>query len=222
MSHHRTLVAAVLISSTFLTGCIIQVGDAKANNGDGLSSLFGNIHVEEHEHAGEISSVNGNVSLDHHAHAEQVSIVNGDLDIEQHVSLRAIDIVNGDINAGDHLQVRAGIATVNGDINLHKNSQIENSITSVNGDINLVGVTVKEDIETLNGDVNLSVMSVIFGDITYKKPDSKWFDSDDKPTLTIDKTVKIHGSIILNRPVSLVFENPAHHQKVVESYHVEQ
>ena len=89
-------------------------------------------------------------------------------------------------------------------------------------DINLVGVTVKEDIETLNGDVNLSDMSVIFGDITYKKPDSKWFDSDDKPTLTIDKTVKIHGSIILNRPVSLVFENPAHHQKVVESYHVEQ
>mgnify|MGYP001462008253 CR=1 FL=1 len=75
---------------------------------------------------------------------------------------------------------------------------------------------------SLNGDVNLSDMSVIFGDITYKKPDSKWFDSDDKPTLTIDKTVKIHGSIILNRPVSLVFENPAHHQKVVESYHVEQ
>lgn len=222
MFHHRTLLTAMLISSTLLTGCVIHVGGAKADDSGSLSSLFGSIHIDAHEHTGEISSVNGDVSIDEHASAKQVSIVNGDLDIAEHVKLNAIDIVNGDIDARDHLEVSAGIATVNGDINLGKNSMVGKSIISVNGDINLAGVTVDEDIETVNGDVNVSGMSVIFGDITYKKPDSKWFNSDNKPTLTIDKNVEIHGSIILERPVTLVLENEALHQKVVVSYHGEQ
>lgn len=66
---------------------------------------------------------------------------------------------------------------------------------------------VKEDIEILNGDVNFLDMSVIFGDIIYKKLDFKWFDFDDKLILMIDKIVKIYGSIILNCFVFLVFEN---------------
>ena len=58
--------AAMLLSASLLTGCVIHVGDASALEGSDFSSILGNIDIAEGKHAGDISSVNGNVEISDH------------------------------------------------------------------------------------------------------------------------------------------------------------
>ena len=211
--------AAMLLTASLLTGCVIHVGNASALEGSSFSSILGNIDIAEGKHAGDISSVNGNVEIGDNGGADEVSIVNGNLEMGNHVSVRNIDIVNGDVSAASHLNVLNGIETVNGNVTLPTQSIIGGSVETVNGDITGVDTTIKQHIETLNGDITLSGSSHVLGDIIYNETEKSWGNtSDSKPTLSISASVIVDGNIILKRPVNLDLENDALKQKVVVSY----
>jgi predicted acyltransferase (DUF342 family) len=211
--------AMLLASASMLSGCVIHIGDASAMEGSDFSSILGNIDIAEGKHAGDISSVNGNVEISDHAGADDVSIVNGNLEMESHVTVRSIDIVNGDISATSHLSVLGNVESVNGNITLPEQSKIGGHVETVNGDITATDTVVEEDVETLNGDITLKGNTHIIGNIIYRESESSWGErSDNKPTLTIESDVIIDGTIILERPVNLVFDNDAFDKKVVVSY----
>jgi hypothetical protein len=77
---------------------------------------------------------------------------------------------------------------------------------------------IGKNIESLSGDISVEGESVIVGDIIYHKPESRWFDTDSMPTLSIASTVLLEGNIILERPVELNLENADHQQKVIVRY----
>ena len=211
--------AAMLLSASLLTGCVIHVGDAGALEGSDFSSILGNIDIAEGKRAGDISSVNGNVEISDHGGADEVSIVNGNLEMGSHVSVRNIDIVNGDVSAASHLNVLKGVETVNGNVTLPTQSTIGGSVETVNGDITAVDTTIEKHIKTLNGDITLSGSSHVLGDIVYKESESAWGKkSDNKPTLSISASVTVDGNIVLHRPVTLDIESDELKQKVIVSY----
>jgi len=211
--------ALFFAAATLLSGCVIHVGDASALDNEDLSSIFGNIDIAEHRHAGNISSVNGNVEIKDNASADDVSIVNGNLDMGSHVRVYNIDIVNGDVTAESHVQVARDVNTVNGDITLPNGSKVDNNVASVNGDIDVFNTLIGKDLETVNGDITLTGDTTIGGNIVYKERDSNWIErKNSQPQLHIGEQVKVLGNIILERPVVLKFDNPTLHEKVIVSY----
>ena len=217
----NTLIASTLFftATTMLSGCVIHVGNASAQEGEDISSVFGSVDVAEHRSVGDLSSVNGNVSLEDHAQAEDISVVNGGVEIGSHVRVDEINIVNGDLDAESHLHVANSIETVNGDVNIEQQSTIQGSIETVNGDIQIVDSVVENNIESMNGDITLKAGTLVKGDIIYKMRDEGWLERNStKPKLTIKADVAIGGNIILERPVSLDIASPALQEKVIVSY----
>lgn len=217
----KTLIASTLCfaATTMLSGCVIHVGNASAQEGEVISSVFGSVDVAEHRSVGDLSSVNGNVSIEDYAQAEDISVVNGGVEIGSHVRIDEINIVNGDLDAGSNLHVTNSIETVNGDINIEKQSTIQGSVETVNGDIKIVDSVVENNIESMNGDITLKGDTLVKGDIIYKMRDEGWLERNStKPKLTIDADVSIGGSIILERPVNMDIANAALQEKVIVSY----
>ena len=217
----KTLIASTLFFAvtTMLSGCVVHVGHANAQEGEDISSVFGSVDVATHRSVGDLSSVNGDVSLEDHAQAEDISVVNGSVEMGSHVRVDEINIVNGDLDAGSHLHVANSIETVNGDINIEQQSTIQGSVETVNGDIQIAGSIVDSNIESMNGDITLKGDTLVKGDIIYKIRDEGWLERNStKPKLTIEADVSIGGSIILERPVNLDIASPALQEKVIVSY----
>lgn len=217
----KTLIASTLFfaATTLLSGCVIHVGNSTPQQGEDISSVFGNVEVAAHRSVGDLSSVNGNVSLETHAQAEDVSVVNGNVEMGSHVRVDEIDIVNGDVDAGSHLYVANSIETVNGDVNIEEQSMIEGSIETINGDIQIIDSAIERNIESLNGDITLEGHTKVQGDIVYKMRDEGWLEGNSTtPTLTIGANVSIGGAIILERPVNLDIASPTLQEKVIVSY----
>lgn len=221
MNLKHSLLALTLASTLSLSGCVIHVGNSQASGGRDASSVLGDISVSSHQHAGDISTVNGNVDISEYGMAEDISVVNGDVNLDQHVTLDTIDIVNGNVTAGTYFTARK-IDTVNGDISISPNSQIHDLVESVNGDMTIDGSSVG-GVMTVNGDIHLAGASTVTGDVTFKRPNSRWnwSDSDDKPSLHIDADVTILGRIVLERPVDLTLENPEHYALVIEQFGIQ-
>lgn len=218
MNLKHSLLAFTVASTLSLSGCVIHVGNSQASGGRDASSVLGDIKVSHHQQAGDISTVNGNVEIAEYGMAEDISVVNGDVDLEQHVTVDTIDIVNGNVSAGENLTARK-IDTVNGDIAISSNSQVYDVVESVNGDMTIDGSSVGS-ITTVNGDIHITGESTITGDITFKRPNSRWelSDGDDKPSLHIGADVNLLGNIVLERPVDLTLENQEHNALIIEQF----
>ena len=124
--------------------------------------------------------------------------------------------VNGSIKAGAYLKVSGDVRTVNGSIQLRENTEVGQSVRTVNGSINLRSTTVGEDLKTTNGDIEL-VSSVVKGDIIFEEIGYSW-NNDSRPTLRIDATSEVHGTIYLRREVKLRISEDAIVGEIVREY----
>lgn len=215
-----TITCLVMLS---LSGCIIHIGGHSDNGNQiqddsDLSSVLGNIEVDDFSQVGDVSTVNGRITIGDTVTAKQVETVNGNIILGENVSLESASTVNGKITANTTLRVNESLSTVNGDIKLASGGKIGDEISTVNGDIELVNSSVAGNLETKNGNVSLLNGTQVFGDIIfYAKDDKSWFE-DDLPTLTIDANSQVKGDIILHRNVILEIENQNSVGKIVRDY----
>lgn len=214
--HNVKHIFAATILASMMSGCIVHVSGS--DRGFEVSRVFGDIDVDESSGVKNISTVNGNIDIDDHSSAKTVETVNGGIDIGDYVTVKSAETVNGDIEVGSNLTSERSISTVNGDIEIEGNSKVGEDVETVNGDIDLNDVNVGDSVMTNNGDITLRSGTVIEGDIIFRRSNNRWNKRRHEPTLTIEDNVKVKGSIILEKPVKLRFENSRLEDKVERSY----
>jgi hypothetical protein len=230
MTLSKLTTAALLSVLTLSTsGCIIHVGgqDNKDIDKSDYSSVFGGVDVSENKQVGDLSSVNGNITIEDNVSARDVNAVNGNIEISNNAQVNELSTVNGDIQALTYLSVKRDVSTVNGNITLGAGSMVGGDVTTVNGDIYLTQTFVSDDIKTKNGSITLVKGSIVEGDIEFESQDDGGWWSDksrehNPPTLTIDESSDVKGTIILHQIVVLEIENPALLAKVERRYKEQQ
>ena len=183
--------------------------------------------MSENKQVGDLSSVNGNVTLQDNVVARDVSAVNGNIEISNHVQVNGLSTVNGDIQAQTYLTVNRDVSTVNGNIFFAANTKVGQDVTTVNGDIKLTQTVIGDDVKTKNGSITLAQGSIVEGDIEFESQhDKSWWSEKSRehnpPTLTIDELSDVEGKIILNQLVILEIANPALLAKVERRYKSQQ
>ena len=208
-----------LVIVTMITVCLTITAPLTnamdRNHSHNLNKVIGDINVHEGEQMGDLKSVNGSIYLDNSAIAEDVSTVNGSIKIDDSVTLASVETVNGSIRAGTNLQVEGNVKTVNGGITLRAGSTV-NEVATVNGDIDLTMTQVEEDVTTLNGNITLTESSKVQGDIVFDEV-RKYFDRS-IPTLTIDATSSVGGTIHLYQKVRLKISESASVGEIIHHY----
>ncbi|WP_102797690.1 hypothetical protein [Bowmanella denitrificans] len=219
MKKHTLALLVPLFSVSLLSGCIIHVGGDADEHGN-ASTVFGGIDIGNDRQVGDLSTVNGGIDIGHRSQAGDVTTVNGGIELGDNVVIEEAETVNGSITAGHNLQAHDDLQTVNGRIELQKGARVGGDISTVNGDILLLDAEVGKDLQTLNGDIKLRGDTYIKGDVVFeRRRDQGWdWNSDEEPTLLVEKAVRIDGRIILEKPVRLKLENPEMQDKVERRY----
>jgi DUF4097 and DUF4098 domain-containing protein YvlB len=185
------------------------------------------VDISENQRVSDLSSVNGNITIEDKASARDVDAVNGNIEIGNNVQVRELSTVNGDIQTQTNLSVKRDVGTVNGNITFGVDSTIGKDVTTVNGDIFLNQTFVGDDITTKNGSITLVEGSIVGGDIEFESQnDNGWWSEKSRehnpPTLKIDASSDVKGKIILRQVVVLEIENPDLLAKVERRYKEEE
>lgn len=216
-----TFIVAIM-SVILLAGCIVHVGASKANakiSIDGnYSSANKSVTVSKGKTIGDASAVNGRLTIEDNVTAKDVSSVNGRLSVGDNVTVDELSSVNGKLSAGHGLLANGNVSTVNGKIELREKSTVKGNVSSVNGKMEIDGVAIQKNIESVNASIELSGNTHVQGDIVYKRKNNNNSYNIRNPVLRIEKGVRIDGSIILEGPVDLEFDDENLQSKVVKKF----
>lgn len=202
-----------------LSGCIIRVNadDSDGYHGGNIDRVMGGIDVGEGQTVEDLNSVNGGITLRDHSHAGKVETVNGGITIYDDVVVESVEATNGAIRAGDRFVANGNVSTVNGSITLRKGSTVDGDIKTVNGAISLQGTRSGRDVETVNGDIEITDNSTVAGDVVFKRVNHR-YHNEGLPSLTVDASSTIKGTLYLYQPVDLHIADGAHVGSIVKRY----
>lgn len=200
------LVGSIVITS----GCAVHVQANDHRPNKNYDSVFGGIDIDKNSSVGNLSSVNGGIDIASDATVRSVETVNGGIELSNNVTLKSAETVNGGIEAGEGLSVEQNMETVNGGIQIGASSNIGGSLYTVNGDINLSGVIVGKNIKTVNGDMFLKNGTQIIGDLIVESSGGTIFGwGNESPTIEIDETSSVGGTVHLYKPAVLKISDDA-------------
>lgn len=204
---YKNLITLVMASTVTLalSGCALSIGNHNVHNGESASSTFGNINVDDGEHAGQLEAINGNIEIGANAKVDAVDVVNGNIEIEHSTQVESLETVNGNIEADREVVISGNVKTVNGNIEFEKNARLGG------------------DVETVNGNIVLASGSVVAGDIIFNHSGS-WFSGmiSKVPKLELGEEVIIGGQIHLYRAVDLILPDSVSSTKIKRHYRDEQ
>ena len=197
MRNNLTKLLSTSLLLVGLTGCVL--GDRVGHSGQDVYSTFGNIEVNDGEHAGDLENNSGNITVGRNAKVKAVDLINGNIEIGEFSEAYSLENVNGNIEVGKNVTIIRSIETVNGHINIQQ------------------GVHIGANLLASNGDVTLAQKSVVKGDIIFE--DSFLSSLADKaPILTISEGVTIEGKIHLHKYVKVILPDSISRDKVVKHY----
>lgn len=209
----------IILMCLCLSACVVHYGAGSYRNPTTeAENVFGDIEVPSGQEVNNVQSVNGSIKLSHRVTTGKVQSVNGNVEIGDWVRVAHIATINGNVTIGKHFKADHKIETINGDIKIGKKASIRGNLQTINGNIELHDVLITGLLHNMNGNIDLRGNTEISGDLIYKRDDEQSADNTKRPVLTIEKTVKIEGSIILERPVELRLSDPALGEKVVIQY----
>ena len=200
---HTGIISTILVS--LLLSAPHALSKERGHHHD-INKIMGNITVHDGEQLGVLKSVNGSIYINNNATVEEVKTVNGSIKIDDNVTMKSASTVNGSIRGGTNLQIHGGVATVNGEIILQSGTRLDQAET-VNGDIELTTTQVGKNLSTVNGSITLTDNSSVLGDIIFEEDPSHFGRS--RPTLSIDSSSTVSGTIHLYQEVTLKIDDSA-------------